>query len=81
MKALRMRHQQTVADPRQLERLLKALTPLLEHQEDRPGSRRRGARLAQATTTRRHHRESTARAHAAHAAPRVVAAARACIER
>jgi hypothetical protein len=37
MKALRMRQQQTVADPLQLERLLKALTTILEHQEDSNG--------------------------------------------
>ena len=34
MKALRIRQQQTVTDPLQSERLLKALTISLEHQED-----------------------------------------------
>ena len=38
MKALRIRQQQTVADPLQWERLLKALTIILEHQEDSNGS-------------------------------------------
>jgi hypothetical protein len=62
MKPLYIRQQQTVADPLQSERLLKALTIILEHQEDRNGSRTLCARLDQSATTRRHHRESTARA-------------------
>ena len=79
MKALRIRQQQTVTDPLQSARLLKALTILLEHQEDSHGSRMLGSRLDQPSTTRRHHRKSTALAQALHAAPRVVVAARACI--
>ena len=39
MKPLYIRQQQTVADPLQSERLLKALTIILEHQEDSNGSR------------------------------------------
>jgi hypothetical protein len=77
MKALRIRQQQTVADPLQWERLLKALTIILEHQEDNKGSRTLCSRLDQSTTARRHHRESTTRAQAADSAPRVVTAARA----
>ena len=38
MKPLYIRQQQTVADPLQSERLLKALTIILEHQEDSNGS-------------------------------------------
>ena len=35
MKPLHIRQQQTVADPLQLERVLKALKIILEHQEDK----------------------------------------------
>ena len=38
MKPLYIRQQQTVADPLQSERLLKALRIILEHQEDSNGS-------------------------------------------
>ena len=38
MKALRIRQQQSVADPLQWERLLKELTIIREHQEDSHGS-------------------------------------------
>ena len=55
MKPLYIRQQQTVADPLQSERLLKALTIILEHQEDRNGSRTLCARLDQSATARRHH--------------------------
>ena len=40
MKPLRIRHQQMVADPLRLERVLKALTIILEHQEDSDASSR-----------------------------------------
>ena len=39
MKTLRIRSQRTVADPLQAERVLKALTIILEHQEDPNASR------------------------------------------
>ena len=39
MKPLRIRHQQMVADPLQSERVLKALTIMLAHQENRHRSR------------------------------------------
>jgi hypothetical protein len=81
MKALRIRPQQTVADPLQSERLLTALTIILEHQEDRKGRSMLRSSLDQSATTRRHPRESTALAQAPHSAPRVGAAARACIYR
>ena len=77
MKALHIRQQQTVADPLQSERLLKALKIILEHQEDHEASSILCPRLDQSSTTRRHHREPTAHAQAAHPAPRLVAAARA----
>ena len=77
MKALRIRQQQTVTDPLQSERLLKALTIILEHQEDSNGSSMLCSSLDQPSTTRRHHRKSTALAPATHSAPRVVATARA----
>jgi hypothetical protein len=77
MKALHIRQQQTVADPLQSERLLKALKIILEHQEDQEASRLVCPSLDQPSTTRRHHREPTAHAQAAHSAPRLVAAARA----
>jgi len=57
MKPLYIRQQQTVADPLQSERLLKALRIILEHQEDSHGSRTLCARLDQSATTRRHHRQ------------------------
>ena len=59
MKALRIRQQQTVTDPLQSERLLKALTIILEHQEDSNGSSMLCSSLNQPSTTRRHHRKST----------------------
>ena len=77
MKPLHMRQQQTVADPLQLERVLKALQIIVEHQEDKYASSPLGASLDQSSTTRRHDRESTALAQATYSAPRVVAAARA----
>jgi hypothetical protein len=77
MKALHIRQQQTVADPLQSERLLKALKIILEHQEDPDASSILGSRLDQSSTTRRPHRESTALAQATHSVPRLVAAARA----
>ena len=61
MKPLYIRQQQTVADPLQSERLLRALTIILEHQEDSNGSRTLCARLDPSAATRRDHRESTAR--------------------
>jgi hypothetical protein len=51
MKPLYIRQQQTVADPLQSERLLKALTIILEHQEDSNGSRTLCACLDQSATT------------------------------
>ena len=51
MKPLYIRQQQTVADPLQSERLLKALRIILEHQEDSNGSRTLCARLDQSATT------------------------------
>jgi hypothetical protein len=77
MKALHIRQPQTVADPLQSERLLKALKIILEHQEDHEASSILCSSLDQSSTTRRHHRESTAHAQATHSAPRLVAAARA----
>ena len=47
MKPLYIRQQQTVADPLQSERLLKALTIILEHQENSNGSCTLCARLDQ----------------------------------
>ena len=61
MKPLYIRQQQTVADPLQAERLLKALTIILEHQET-VMEVALYARLDQSATTRRHHRKPTARA-------------------
>jgi hypothetical protein len=77
MNALHLRQQQTVADPLQSERWLKALKMILEPQENQEASRMLCPSLDQASTTRRHHREPTAYAHATHSAPRLVAATRA----
>jgi hypothetical protein len=77
MKTLRIRDQLTVADPLQLERVRKALTIILEHQEDPEASSLLCARLDQSATTRRDHRESTTRTQPSHSPPRVVPAARA----
>ena len=55
MKPLYIRQQQTVADPLQSERLLKALTIILEHQENSNGSCTLCARLDQSATIRRDH--------------------------
>jgi hypothetical protein len=75
MNALHIRPQQPVADPLQSECVLKALKLMLEHQEDHEARSILCSRLDQSSTTRRHHRESTAPAQATHAAPRLVAAA------
>jgi hypothetical protein len=75
MKTLRIRDQLTIADPLQSERVLKALTIILEHQEDPEASSLLCARLNQSATTRRDHRESTVLAQTSHSAPRVGAAA------
>ena len=77
MKPLYIRQQQTMADPLQSERLLKALTIILEHQEDEDASSTLCTRLDQSATTRRDHRESTARTQTVYPAPRVVSAPRA----
>jgi hypothetical protein len=68
MKTLRIRDQLTAADPLQLERVLKALTIILEHQEAPAASSLLCVRLDQSATTRRDHRESTTRTHTAHSA-------------
>jgi hypothetical protein len=54
MKSLRIRHQQMVADPLQSERVLKALTIILEHQEDPDASSPICTSLDQSATIRRH---------------------------
>ena len=81
MNALHIRPQQTVADPLQLERWLKALKITREHQEDQEARSRLGPSLAQSSATRRHHRASAVRAPATQSAPRLGAAAGACISR
>jgi hypothetical protein len=68
MKTLRIRDQLTAADPLQLERVLKALTIILEHQEAPDASSLLGARLDQSATTRRDYRESTTRTQTLHSA-------------
>jgi hypothetical protein len=54
MKSLRIRHQQMVADPLQSERVLRALTIILEHQEAPDASSPVCTSLDQSATTRRH---------------------------
>jgi hypothetical protein len=68
MKSLRIRHQQMVADPLQWERVRKALTIMLEHQEAPNARRPVCSSLDQSATTRRHDREPTVRAPAAYSA-------------
>ena len=77
MKHLCIRHQQTVADPLQSERLLKALKIILEDQEKHHASSTLCPSLNQPSAARGHDRESTALSQALHSAPRVGPPARA----
>ena len=61
MKPLDIRQQQTVADPLQSERLLKALRIILEHQEDSHGSRTLG--LTSSNNTKAHESQLRALKH------------------
>src|SRR3954466_12525242 len=78
MTSLRLRAQHLVADPLPSERVLNALTIMLEPQADTEARSPGGASLDPSTTTRRHARESTARAPATYAAPGWGTAASAC---
>ena len=75
MKSLRIRNQHMVADPLQSERVLKALTIMLEHQEDTDARSPLCVSLDQSATTRRHDRESTALTPATYSAPQLGTAA------
>lgn len=72
MKTLRIRHQLPSADLLQAERVLKALTIILEQQENPNAGSLLYAGLNPSATTRRNHRESTACSQTAHSGPRMV---------
>jgi hypothetical protein len=69
MNSLRIHHPQIVTDPLQSERVRKALTIILAHQEAPDASRPLSTSLHQSAATRRHDREPTALAPAPYPAP------------